>query len=211
MPVFTLLATSRFDNFTQADYEEYTSRQHDHDVNDDCRPAAFFRLMKGSQLRTEVELNHRFVERVCVLLFPVKLKLCVMDLNTYSLCPSFNLNIFQFTIIPRSGKYVLIKLLRAEGETDNIDIQYIGFIGMCRILIICASLSFLGHLPFLGISTLNTDNIAISHLVFSHRIYGRSKLCSWNALLSGYSVLGNSANSRDGCEEGCFIKGYHNF
>ncbi|KAI8061181.1 hypothetical protein BC940DRAFT_310497 [Gongronella butleri] len=29
----------------------------------------------------------------------------------------------------RSGKYVLIKLLRSEHEEDNIDIQYIGFIG----------------------------------------------------------------------------------
>ncbi|OBZ90660.1 hypothetical protein A0J61_01293 [Choanephora cucurbitarum] len=29
----------------------------------------------------------------------------------------------------RSAKYVLIKLLRAETESDNIDIQYIGFIG----------------------------------------------------------------------------------
>ncbi|KAI8096648.1 uncharacterized protein BX664DRAFT_324533 [Halteromyces radiatus] len=29
----------------------------------------------------------------------------------------------------RSGKYILIKLLRSEREQDNIDLQYIGFIG----------------------------------------------------------------------------------
>lgn len=29
----------------------------------------------------------------------------------------------------RAGKYVLIKLLRSDFESDNIDLQYIGFIG----------------------------------------------------------------------------------
>lgn len=29
----------------------------------------------------------------------------------------------------RAGKYVLIKLLRADVDSDNIDLQYIGFIG----------------------------------------------------------------------------------
>ncbi|PKC57062.1 hypothetical protein RhiirA1_428743 [Rhizophagus irregularis] len=29
----------------------------------------------------------------------------------------------------RSGKYILVKLLRAEGDADNIDLQYLGLIG----------------------------------------------------------------------------------
>lgn len=29
----------------------------------------------------------------------------------------------------RSGKYVLIKLLRSDHETSNMDLQYIGFVG----------------------------------------------------------------------------------
>ncbi|KAI8096024.1 hypothetical protein BDF21DRAFT_407306 [Thamnidium elegans] len=32
-------------------------------------------------------------------------------------------------LVDRSGKFVLIKLLRADQESDNIDMQYIGFIG----------------------------------------------------------------------------------
>ncbi|KAG2213469.1 hypothetical protein INT47_009143 [Mucor saturninus] len=32
-------------------------------------------------------------------------------------------------LVDRAGKFVLIKLLRADHESDNIDIQYIGFIG----------------------------------------------------------------------------------
>ncbi|RUP50358.1 hypothetical protein BC936DRAFT_139503 [Jimgerdemannia flammicorona] len=36
---------------------------------------------------------------------------------------------------PRSGKYVLIKLLRAEGDSENIDLQYIGFIGTNVLLL----------------------------------------------------------------------------
>jgi hypothetical protein len=29
----------------------------------------------------------------------------------------------------KSGKYVLIKLLRADFESENMDLQYIGFVG----------------------------------------------------------------------------------
>lgn len=29
----------------------------------------------------------------------------------------------------RSAKYVLVKLIRSELEVDNIDIQYLGFVG----------------------------------------------------------------------------------
>ncbi|KAI9299724.1 hypothetical protein BJ944DRAFT_244906, partial [Cunninghamella echinulata] len=35
----------------------------------------------------------------------------------------------EINIDNRSGKYVLIKLLRSEFDADNIDLQYIGFIG----------------------------------------------------------------------------------
>ncbi|CAO3625483.1 unnamed protein product [Cunninghamella blakesleeana] len=35
----------------------------------------------------------------------------------------------EINIDNRSGKYVLIKLLRSEFDDDNIDLQYIGFMG----------------------------------------------------------------------------------
>jgi len=41
-----------------------------------------------------------------------------------------NTNMTTQVIQPnRSGKYILVKLLRAEGDADNIDLQYLGLIG----------------------------------------------------------------------------------
>ncbi|CAG8664973.1 10040_t:CDS:2, partial [Paraglomus occultum] len=45
-------------------------------------------------------------------------------------CIDSSKSLFEQAITPnRSGKFVLVKLLRADGDANNIDLQYLGLIG----------------------------------------------------------------------------------
>ncbi|KAI8141550.1 hypothetical protein BJV82DRAFT_670467 [Fennellomyces sp. T-0311] len=77
--------TTKFDHFTQSDYERYVRLKGGPDMLDDSDPVAWFSMSSDKQ--DAIRLNDRV------------------------------------------GKYVLIKLLRAEGESENIDLQYVALIG----------------------------------------------------------------------------------
>ncbi|CAG8579088.1 15650_t:CDS:2 [Funneliformis caledonium] len=82
----SLEATSKYDDFTEADYQALLESNENGSI-DDSWPAAYFRLDSITNMTTQV------------------------------LHPN------------RSGKFISVKLLRAEGDADNIDLQYLGLIG----------------------------------------------------------------------------------
>ncbi|CAG8516174.1 10059_t:CDS:2, partial [Ambispora gerdemannii] len=82
----SLEATSKYDDFTESDFQALLASGVNGRIEDHW-PAAYFRL----------------------------------DSRTNFITQNINPN--------RSGKFILVKLLRSEGDEDNIDLQYLGLIG----------------------------------------------------------------------------------